>query len=760
MSVIACTYFDGRLSAGEPASLIVAGGRVRVIGRGVDLAVEPRRLRLSARVAHTPRWVYLPDGGACATGDNAAIDRIARLSRLERMLVATESHAPLAALATLLLVALVVAFIRFGIPFLADHAARRLPTSVTASIGERALASMEGQWMLPSSLGSQRRQRIQARMATLVAADGGRQVRLEFRDAPKIGPNAFALPGDIIVVTDQLVTLSRHDDEVAGVLAHELGHLRLNHSMRGMLESSAAALIVAAITGDIASTSTLAATAPTLLLQSKFSRDNESEADRFALDLMRRAGMDSAYLAEILERIRGSRKGSVPAFLASHPATEERVAAARAASNGARARALAKGEASPEEQERRRGAAQAADPPNRNAVDPALMSDPRQRRIVELVLAGDVAGLETEVGALQAAFEADAGRADELITAFHAFSKLPPSALATLDRWVAEHPRSHVALIARTRFHYDRGWAARGTRFSGDTPRENFTHMTRFFGRARVDALAAQRLGAKPLLAHRYQMLIAMAEGEDTYVDIHRRAGDVLAPASVETRLAGLHTLEPRWGGSMERMRAYVRSARSSVSPAGARRLDAALELEAARAADDPAGKLAHLDKALALDPRAATQCRRAESLLALERRAEGYQAARAGLAEEPEENRCLDVATQASIHAPDHQAALAMLSTVVAYGRADDDTYAQRGWRFGQLGKWPEAAADYRRAAELGNAWSQVRLAELLYKGEVVAQDRAEALRWIDRAAEQGEPEAVRLKARFTRARGAAPAP
>ena len=70
-------------------------------------------------------------------------------------------------------------------------------------------------------------------------------IRLEVRSAPQIGANAFALPSGIIVVTDELVALSEDDDELAAVIAHELGHVHHRHIMRTVIQNSAAALLVA-----------------------------------------------------------------------------------------------------------------------------------------------------------------------------------------------------------------------------------------------------------------------------------------------------------------------------------------------------------------------------------------------------------------------------------------------------------------------------------------------------------------------------------
>jgi len=129
------------------------------------------------------------------------------------------------------------------------------------------------------------------------------------------------------------------------VLAHELGHVHGRHTLRRLLEGSATALIIAGVTGDIASTTSLAAAAPALLLQTRYSRDNEREADAFALRTMKAAGIDPAQFAHILLRMEavGGRGGGFPTFLSTHPDTEERAALARAASQQG-TRLLAKGE--------------------------------------------------------------------------------------------------------------------------------------------------------------------------------------------------------------------------------------------------------------------------------------------------------------------------------------------------------------------------------------------------------------------------------
>ena len=115
------------------------------------------------------------------------------------------------------------------------------------------------------------------------------------------------------------------------MLAHELGHLAHRHAMRSLLQGSATALIIAGVTGDVTSTTSLAASAPFVLLHAKFSRDFEREADRYAIELLRKDNISPRNFALILERLEAARKGrgSVPGFLASHPPTKEREALVR-----------------------------------------------------------------------------------------------------------------------------------------------------------------------------------------------------------------------------------------------------------------------------------------------------------------------------------------------------------------------------------------------------------------------------------------------
>jgi Zn-dependent protease with chaperone function len=329
MSTISADYFDGRRAQRHPVTLVLTGGRIKIVGREVGAEFEARRVRVSTRIAHTPRWIFLPGGAACVSDDNDAIDRVVRERRVQRAIHRMEARPAFAAVAVLLVAALFWAIVDYGLPYAAARVAEHVPVEAETVLGSEALEGMDQFGLAPSRLPPERQAELTAKLEALAAqAPDAPAYRLEFRAAPIIGANAFALPSGIVVLTDELVQLAQADEEILAVLAHELGHVRYRHIMRRLLEGSAVALLVAGVTGDVSAATSLAAAAPTLVLQSKFSRDNEREADAYSFDLMRRAGIEPQHFAAILGRMEAQapRGPMLPTFLSSHPATEERKA--------------------------------------------------------------------------------------------------------------------------------------------------------------------------------------------------------------------------------------------------------------------------------------------------------------------------------------------------------------------------------------------------------------------------------------------------
>ena len=318
-------YFDGRTSQAHAVRVSVEAAVVYLRSETVELAVPVDRVRLEARLGDLPRRLDLPDGASCMVEATFELPEAAANApaRVERWVNELEIRWLPALVAAAIVVAGVWAGIVFGVPALARVVAARMHPGVERQMGLQALATLDRVVLEPSALGAERRTALSVRFADLARLAGGSYV-LEFRKSPAVGPNAFALPGGTVVLLDELVAAAAHDDEIASVLAHEIGHLHGRHTMRHVLQTSVAGVIVAAVVGDVLSISSYAAALPAFLLEARYSRGFELEADAFGLALLDQAGIDRGHFVRFLTRMEAEHPSSLPGFLSTHPRADER----------------------------------------------------------------------------------------------------------------------------------------------------------------------------------------------------------------------------------------------------------------------------------------------------------------------------------------------------------------------------------------------------------------------------------------------------
>lgn len=338
MTVVAARYYDGKSSEGRDVSIHAeAPASLHVIGDGIDRRYPLDQVRSSSRVGNTQRHLYFADGAQCETGDNDAIDEIFAGVRAElpnRLLHRWESRVGPAIAALLVTAGLLWLGIAYGIPALAKQIAFSMPASTEAKVGEEVLAGLDKVLLSPTRLSPKRQAELQMLFADMTSRiEGATGYRLELRASKTIGANALALPSGIVVVTDPLVELAENDSEIIAVLAHEIGHLQSRHDLRRLLQGSATVVLVVAVTGDLSAVSSLAMAVPALIVESKYSREFEREADDFAFDHLRSRRIATGAFTDILLRMARAHQdapGSIPSFLSSHPSPEERAARFRA----------------------------------------------------------------------------------------------------------------------------------------------------------------------------------------------------------------------------------------------------------------------------------------------------------------------------------------------------------------------------------------------------------------------------------------------
>jgi Zn-dependent protease with chaperone function len=311
---LAAAYFDGRTARAQAVRLWVHEGTLHVDGEGVALQLPVRRVQWPERQRHGERQAHLPDDGLLSTPDGAAWDAWVAASRITGdSLTVRWMQSWRATLGALVLtIAALAAGYVWGLPAAARQVAALMPDRLHQQVGDAAMESFREDWLLPSKLPAERQAALRAEFEQAVrrtpafAADAPAWT-LHFQGTPKggMGPNAFALPGGHIVVTDELVELLKdRPDVLIGVLGHELGHVQHQHGMRSVVQVGVLSAVAGLVLGDI---STLLSTAPVLLGHAAYSRDFEHEADRAAARLMRANGWDPAGFDVLFERLRDER---------------------------------------------------------------------------------------------------------------------------------------------------------------------------------------------------------------------------------------------------------------------------------------------------------------------------------------------------------------------------------------------------------------------------------------------------------------------
>ena len=145
-------------------------------------------------------------------------------------------------------------------------------------------------------------------------------------DSPVV--NAFALPGGKVGVNTGLFKVAKDDNQLATVMAHEVGHAIARHGSERMSQQMAVQAGLAGLGiagGQAAQYAELAAAAATLGVILPFSRTQEAEADHIGVVMMAKAGYDpraSVTLWENFAKLGGPRQ---PEFLSTHPAPTSRI---------------------------------------------------------------------------------------------------------------------------------------------------------------------------------------------------------------------------------------------------------------------------------------------------------------------------------------------------------------------------------------------------------------------------------------------------
>jgi Zn-dependent protease with chaperone function len=218
----------------------------------------------------------------------------------------------------------IVAVVLFGVPLAADRLTPLVPQSLERRLGDVADAQVKtvfGGKICDNGPG----QAAFTKLVNAVRGSAGLDTSVQSAVLSNPIPNAFALPGGKVYVFDGLLAKADNADEIAGILAHELGHLKHRDSTRNLIYNGGTSFLVGLLFGDITGSGALIFASRSLLTAS-YSREVEQNADTFSIDVMHRLGRSPKPMGELMFRVTGKEGDRSLSILASHPLTEDRLA--------------------------------------------------------------------------------------------------------------------------------------------------------------------------------------------------------------------------------------------------------------------------------------------------------------------------------------------------------------------------------------------------------------------------------------------------
>lgn len=332
--VLMTHWFDGRSPRAQEVQVWLDADHLWLQSDGLESHYPRRKVRWPERSSHGQRQAELPDGSLLQHHDAAEWDRWWQGSEGQESVVVGWQQSWRATWWALIgCVAFLAGAWVWGVPLISRAAVHLIPAGLEARLGQAAAAHLNASaWLSPSALPQAQQEAIRSRFAQLVQGaypDGNAPTwRLSFYRSKVLGPNAFALPGGDIAMTDELVQLlADQPDAIQGVLAHELGHVVHRDGLDMLVRSSLVSALAGVVLGDA---SGFLATMPATLATQSYSRDAERAADQFAAEFLSANRVPPAAMAVFFERIAkmdGTQENAkgLPIAIASHPDHAERI---------------------------------------------------------------------------------------------------------------------------------------------------------------------------------------------------------------------------------------------------------------------------------------------------------------------------------------------------------------------------------------------------------------------------------------------------
>lgn len=333
-------HFEPRASRSRHAKMSVRNSGIRI-----EFEDGSRTGILEIDHIQGNRDVYFTGGAYFRSDDNLPSDFILRFQNsVQRKITWLEKFTfSRAVVMVLLLVSAVIVF-RLAFQSIESIAVSVFPTDWEERVGQQAYEDIKLFAFSDSKLPAQYQKEVRESVRQISESAGlRRQPEVYFHRSELIGPNALAFPGGPIVVTDELVELLSDPEEILAVIAHELAHIELRHSLRSVIDVVGFSFLVILLFGADESVIEEMAAIAAGVITLEGRRSHEQEADLVAVEYLSSSGRDPRKLLDVFTKLSayfcaGAGRESIIecdsdslSWFSTHPSDADRIAYLKAA---------------------------------------------------------------------------------------------------------------------------------------------------------------------------------------------------------------------------------------------------------------------------------------------------------------------------------------------------------------------------------------------------------------------------------------------
>lgn len=326
-----CEYFDGKTSQSQTVKASSSNGQMQIVADGIEIDRW-----------HAADMQVLRDEASSLRIENKATDARLQfvdsesLQELQKAFPEAFTHKLAGrdwrklflwgggAIVSLVLIIFLL------LPKLADYLAISIPREREVELGHKLIESLDG-GLMEVMMGDMRQCTDEAGLAAIntmivnLTAQRELDYDIEIYVVNSSESNAFALPGGQVVFLNGLIQSADTPNEVAGVLAHEIGHVEARDPLRIMLGSLGRSSILSIVLGDI-SGGILAVAAIDTFVNAAYSQDAEAQADEFAIEMLNESGIGTEGFASFFDAMSDmvGDEDSILSHFSSHPQLQER----------------------------------------------------------------------------------------------------------------------------------------------------------------------------------------------------------------------------------------------------------------------------------------------------------------------------------------------------------------------------------------------------------------------------------------------------